>query len=68
MTITGAQKTKKPKTTVTSALETFASLHKLFFCSKFDDTAWLWCRTYRNNLKYAKKIINTAGNEGTEVD
>ena len=41
MTITGAQKTKKPKTTVTSALETFASLHKLFFCSKFDDTAWL---------------------------
>ena len=58
----------KPKTTVTSVLETFPSLHKLIVCCKFDDMAWLLCRTYWNNLKYGKKIVNAAGNEGTEVD
>ena len=55
----------KPKTTVTSVLETFPSLHKLIVCCKFDDMAWLLCRTYWNNLKYGKKIVNAAGNEGS---
>ena len=32
MTITGAQQTTKPKTSVISVLKTFASLHKLFVC------------------------------------
>ena len=32
MTITGAQQTTKPKTSVISVLETFASLQKLFDC------------------------------------
>ena len=32
MTIAGAQQTTKPKTSVISVLETFASLQKLFDC------------------------------------
>ena len=67
ITIIGAQQIMNPKTAVTSVLETFASLRKLFAYCNFDNVAWLWCQTNWSNSKFAENIINAASNEDADV-